>query len=123
MNANAEDIWAGSVSDVPLKNSVGKAFPGVANPETWFPFQLSEPSEVMIQIHNVSGQLVKTLNLGYKQSGYYLNKGKAAFWDGKNDRGERVASGIYFYTMCAKPSRESGQTRNFTATGKVFIVK
>ena len=122
-NANAKDIWAAPVSGVPLKNSLGKAFPNVANPETWFPFQLSEPSEVIIQIHNASGQLVKTLNLGYKQAGHYLNKERAAFWNGRNDRGERVASGIYFYTMCAKPSRESGQTKNFIATGKVVILK
>ncbi|MFQ6042440.1 MAG: FlgD immunoglobulin-like domain containing protein, partial [Candidatus Poribacteria bacterium] len=79
-----------------------------------FPFQLSEPSEVKIDIYNASGQLVKTLALGYKDAGYYLNKEKAAFWDGKNERGERVASGIYFYTM---------QTRNFTATRKVAILK
>ena len=76
--------------------------------------QLSEPSEVKIQIYNASGQLVKSLNLGYKDAGYYLNKEKSAFWDGKNERGERVASGIYFYTM---------QTRNFTATRKVIVLK
>ena len=113
-NANADVTWSAPMSDAPLTNALGKAFPGIANPETWFPFQLSEASEVTIEIHNTSGQLVKTINLGYKQSGHYLNKAKAAFWDGKNDRGERVASGIYFYTM---------QTRNFTATGKVVILK
>jgi len=113
-NANTEDVLASPVSDVPKKTVLSNAFPTPANPETWFPFQLSEPSDVRIEIHNASGQLVKTLHLGYKEAGYYLNREKAAFWDGKNDRGERVASGIYFYTM---------RTRNFTATGKVVILK
>jgi len=121
-NANAEDTLA-SPANVPSQTALSSAFPNAANPETWFPFQLSEASEVKIQIYNASGQLVKTLNLGYKNAGYYLNKEKAAFWNGRNDRGERVASGIYFYTMCAKPSRASGKTRNFTATGKVVILK
>ncbi|MBC8235189.1 T9SS type A sorting domain-containing protein, partial [bacterium] len=111
---NAEDVLASPVSDVPSQTALRSAFPTPSNPETWFPFQLSESSEVRIEIHNASGQLVKTLHLGYKEAGYYLNREKAAFWDGKNDRGERVASGIYFYTM---------QTRNFTATGKVVILK
>ena len=131
INANAEGVLASPryigmqapVSDVPSQNALGNAFPNAANPETWIPFQLSEPGEVKIQIYNASGQLVKKLVLGYKDAGYYLNKEKAAFGDGKNDRGERVASGIYFYTMCAKPSRESGRTSNFTATGKVVVLK
>jgi len=122
INANTKGVLA-SPANVPSKNALGNAFPNSANPETWIPFQLSEPSEVKIEIYNASGQLVKSLHLGYKDAGYYLNKEKAAFWDGKNDRGERVASGIYFYTMCAKPSRASGQTRNFTATGKVVVLK
>jgi len=112
-NANAEDALA-SPANAPSQTALSSAFPNAANPETWFPFQLSEASEVKIQIYNASGQWVKTLDLGYKEVGYYLNKEKAAFWNGRNDRGERVASGIYYYTM---------QTRNFTATGKVVILK
>ena len=121
INANAEDALASpryigmqAPANVPSQTALGNAFPNAANPETWIPFQLSESGEVKIQIYNASGQLVKSLHLGYKDAGYYLNKEKAAFWDGKNDRGERVASGIYFYTM---------QTRNFTATGKVVVLK
>ena len=113
-NANADIPLPAPATGAPVKNTLGSAFPSVANPETWFPFQLSEASEVKIHIHNAFGQLVKTLNLGYQQSGHYLNKAEAAFWNGRNERGERVASGIYFYTM---------QTRNFTATGKVVILK
>jgi len=112
-NANAKGVLASPV-DVPSQTTLGNAFPNAANPETWIPFQLSESGEVKIQIYNASGQLVKSLHLGYKDAGYYLNKEKAAFWDGKNDRGERVASGIYFYTM---------RTRNFTAAGKVVVLK
>ena len=113
-NANAGDLLPAPATDAPSQTALGRAFPNTANPETWFPFQLAEPSEVTIKIYNASGQLVKTLDLGYQEAGYYLNREKAAFWDGRNERGERIASGIYFYTM---------RTRNFTATGKVVILK
>ena len=112
--ANARDVSPAPASGAPDQTALSSAFPTPANPETWFPFQLSEPGEVTIEIYNASGQLIKTLDLGYKEAGYYLNKEKAAFWDGCNERGERVASGIYFYTM---------QTRNLAATGKVVILK
>jgi len=113
-NANAGDLLPAPATDAPSQTALGRAFPNTANPETWFPFQLAEPSEVTIKIYNASGQLVKTLDLGYQEAGYYLNREKAAFWDGRNERGERIASGIYFYTML---------TEDFTATGKVVISK
>jgi hypothetical protein len=74
-------------------------FPNPFNPETWIPFSLSEPKHVKINIYSSRGQLVRTLNLGQKPAGEYLNKEKAAHWDGRNDNGEPVASGVYFYTM------------------------
>ena len=49
----------------------------------------------------VAGQLVRTLNLGHKQTGFYTNREKAAYWDGRNEAGEHVASGVYFYSITA----------------------
>jgi dipeptidyl aminopeptidase/acylaminoacyl peptidase len=76
-------------------------FPNPFNPETWIPFSLSEPQHVMIRIYNSAGQLIRTLDLGHKPPGAYLSKDKAAYWDGTNEKGEKVASDVYFYAMDA----------------------
>jgi len=76
-------------------------FPNPFNPDTWIPYQLKEGSEVKIQIHNAIGYLVRELKLGYKPSGTYITYDRAAHWDGKNDAGEIVSSGVYFYSIQA----------------------
>jgi hypothetical protein len=74
-------------------------FPNPLNPETWIPYQLAESAHVQILIYDVSGRLVRELNLGEKPAGNYLAQHKAAYWDGHNDLGESVSSGVYFYTL------------------------
>ena len=89
-------------------------YPNPFNPETWIPYQLSESAEVTLRIYAVSGILVRTLNLGHQLAGLYHQRSRAAYWDGKNEVGESVASGIYFYTLTAD---------DFTATRKMLIMK
>jgi hypothetical protein len=89
-------------------------FPNPFNPETWIPYQLQKPSHVEIQIYDADGQLVRALNLGFQQAGFYNVRSTAAYWDGRNDFGERVASGLYFYHL---------KTDHFTATRRMVIVK
>jgi len=74
-------------------------FPNPLNPETWLPYQLAKSAHVQISIYDVSGRLVQKLNLGEKSAGRYLNQGGAAYWDGRNNLGEPVSSGVYFYTL------------------------
>jgi len=74
-------------------------YPNPFNPETWIPFALHQTSELEIQIYGVAGNLVRTLRLGNKSPGAYLSKKQAAHWNGKNNDGEKVGSGIYFYQM------------------------
>ena len=76
-------------------------YPNPFNPETWIPFTLKEKAQVVIRIYNLTGQLIKTLDLGEKEPGEYLSKDRAAYWNGHNDSGEEVASGIYFYQLRA----------------------
>ena len=99
---------------IPKTNWLGQNFPNPFNPDTWIPYQLSEDANVTIKIYNVAGQLVRTLNLGYIPVGYYMEKEKTAYWNGRNDVGERTASGLYFYTIKAG---------KFTATKKMVILK
>ena len=97
-----------------MASSLGNAFPSPANPEVWIPYRLNAASDVTITIYNISGQVVRTLQIGHRLAGIYENKQLAAHWDGRNVNGEIVASGFYFYTFSAG---------DFTATRKLFIVR
>jgi hypothetical protein len=99
---------------IPKGSSLLQNFPNPFNPETWIPYQLNLDSDLVIGIYNASGNLIRTLNLGYRPTGFYTTKDKAAYWDGKNEAGEEVASGIYFYTI---------QAGDFTATKKMVVKK
>ena len=74
-------------------------FPNPFNPETWIPFKLASTGKVIIQIYNLSGRLVNTLELGRLPAGDYSTKRRAAYWNGRNFDGERAASGTYFYVL------------------------
>ena len=74
-------------------------YPNPFNPETWLPYDLAEDTEVLFQIHNSQGLLIRQLSLGYQSKGLYRSQNRAAYWDGRNAYGESVASGVYFYTI------------------------
>ena len=76
-------------------------FPNPFNPETWIPYTLADNADVNVRIYNVEGKLVRKLDLGYQRAGSYLNREKAVYWDGRDQLGESVSSGIYFYTLKA----------------------
>ena len=76
-------------------------YPNPFNPETWIPYHLAKSSEVRITIYDVRGSVVRRLELGHQREGYYTDRSRAAYWDGRNAVGERVASGIYFYQLRA----------------------
>ena len=89
-------------------------YPNPFNPETWIPYQLSGDSPVSVSIYNASGVLVRTLSLGIQSAGFYNSRGRAAHWDGRNNNGELVASGAYFYQL---------STPSFRQTRKLVIMK
>ena len=95
-------------------NALAANFPNPFNPETWIPYQLARDADVTLTIHALNGQPVRHLTLGHQVAGTYYSRSRAAYWDGKNDFGEPVASGVYFYTLTA---------RDFTATRKMLIRK
>ena len=74
-------------------------YPNPFNPETWIPYQLSQDSEVKIWIYDVGGQLVRSMEVGFQEAGIYSSREKAIYWDGKNQDGEPVSSGVYFYIL------------------------
>jgi len=99
---------------VPKHSVLLQNYPNPFNPETWVPYRLATAGDVKINIYNVTGQLVRTLELGRREAGSYTAKERAAYWDGRNVTGERVASGVYFYNV---------QSGSFHATKRMVIVK
>ena len=80
-------------------------FPNPFNPETWLPYQLGGKSDVAFHIFNTRGQLVRRLDVGTQSAGTYQNKETAAYWDGQDQLGQAVSSGLYFYTLTAGSSK------------------
>ncbi|MXY27921.1 T9SS type A sorting domain-containing protein, partial [Candidatus Poribacteria bacterium] len=99
---------------VPEETTLLPNYPNPFNPETWIPYHLANPSEVTITIYNVRGTRVRQLNLGHQHAGYYTERSRAAYWNGRNEVGERVASGIYFYQF---------QADNVSLLRKMLILK
>jgi len=85
----------------PPKFALLQNFPNPFNPETWIPFQLPKDADVVLEIYNLNGQLVRTLSLGMLPAGYYDGQSTATYWDGRTDTGEKISSGIYFYRLTA----------------------
>ena len=99
---------------IPEKTALHRNYPNPFNPETWIPYQLAAPAEVALTIYNMNGQLVRRLAVGHQAAGIYQSRSRAVYWDGRNQLGESVASGLYFYTLTAD---------NFTATRRMVILK
>jgi len=102
------------VSPIPQGSALLQNFPNPFNPDTWLPYQLAKDSDVTISIYNTKGQIIRTLEIGNQKAGIYMNKDQAAYWDGKNSLGEKVVSGIYFYTF---------QAGKFETTKRMAIMK
>ena len=84
---------------IPKQSLVLQNYPNPFNPETWIPYRLSESAPVTLSIYDTTGRLVRTLSIGFKPAGFYQGRARAAYWDGRNDVGERVSSGVYFYRL------------------------
>ncbi len=84
------------------------------NPETWIPYRLAEDAFVTLTIYDQSGRVVRTLEVGHRVAAFYESRSQAIYWDGRNDFGEQVASGVYFYHL---------STGDFSATRKMLIIK
>ena len=89
-------------------------YPNPFNPETWIPYELATDTTVKITIYNAQGVVVRTLQLGQQSAGYYTDRERAAYWDGRNALGEQVASGIYFYQL---------ETDEMSSMRKMVILK
>ena len=99
---------------MPEETALLPNYPNPFNPETWIPYQLSEDGPVSVSIYDATGRLVRTLSLGFQSAGFYNSRDRAAYWDGRNDAGEHVASGLYFYQL---------RTPTFHQTRRLVVIK
>ena len=95
---NLKDLLA---SLIPEETALLHNYPNPFNPETWIPYQLAHAADVTFTIYDTKGTLMRRLDLGYQQAGYYTDRTRAAYWDGRNHLGESVGSGVYFYQLRA----------------------
>ena len=98
----------------PKETKLLSNYPNPFNPETWIPYRLADDAFVTLTIYDAAGQVVRTLDVGHRIASAYENRSRAVYWDGRNDIGEGVASGVYFYTL---------STEDYSATQKMVILK
>ena len=102
------------VSLTPTETELLANYPNPFNPETWIPYRLAEDAFVTLTIYDLNGQVVRALDMGHQTAAVYENRSKAIYWDGRNEVGETIASGVYFYHLSAG---------NYSATRKMLILK
>ena len=98
----------------PEKTQLFANYPNPFNPETWIPYELATDTHVTITIYNTQGVVIRTLQFGHQSAGYYTERERAAYWDGRNALGEQVASGLYFYQL---------ETDEMSSMRKMVILK
>ena len=98
----------------PKETTLLPNYPNPFNPETWIPYRLAEDAFVTLTIYDGEGRIVRTLDVGHRSAAFYESRSKAIYWDGRNEFGEQVGSGVYFYHLSAG---------NYSATRKMLIVK
>ena len=99
---------------IPVETALLPNYPNPFNPETWIPYRLAEDAFVTLSIYDGNGQIVRALDVGHQVAAIYERRSKAIYWDGRNEVGEPVASGVYFYHLSAG---------DYSATRKMLILK
>ena len=98
----------------PKETALLANYPNPFNPETWLPYHLAHDAEVTLTVYDTKGVLVRQLDLGHQSAGYYTDRARAAYWNGRNESGESVTSGVYFYQLRAG---------DYSAIRRMVIVK
>jgi hypothetical protein len=96
-------------SEMPTSFSLEQNYPNPFNSETMISYQLSKSDDVILKIYNIIGQEIRSLVDERQQVGYYTIR-----WDGRDDSGDQVSSGLYFYTFIVS---------EFTQTKKALLIR
>ena len=101
--------------EIPSETELLANFPNPFNPETWIPYRLAKAAKVSLEIYDTNGSLVRSIDVGFKPAAVYESRASAIYWDGRNNYGERVASGTYFYHLTAG--------EDYASTRRMVILK
>ncbi|MCB2231693.1 T9SS type A sorting domain-containing protein [bacterium] len=100
---------SGALKELPSDFSLAQNYPNPFNPSTTIEYALPSPSRVRVEVFNAMGQAVTTLIDDVQPTGHHQ-----VVWDGTNDDGQTVASGVYFYRLTAG---------EFTQSRKMLLLK
>ena len=89
-------------------------YPNPFNPETWIPYHLANAADVTLTIYDTNGEQIRRFDLGHQRAGHYTDRNRAVYFEGRNDAGETVSSGVYFYHLSAG---------DYSQTRKMLILK
>jgi photosystem II stability/assembly factor-like uncharacterized protein len=104
----SSDVQA-NVEPIPTSYALGQNHPNPFNPTTLIPYALPERARVTLEVYDTAGRRVRVIDDGDQEPGY-----RTLEWDGTNDAGVAVASGVYFYRLRAG---------SFSATRKMVLVR
>jgi hypothetical protein len=116
---SAVDLWTFTLKHddyLPSAYELSQNFPNPFNPATTIRYTLPYTSRVTLRIYNILGQEIQTLVDGLEGGGQ-----KEIRWNGVNDSGTKVASGVYFYRLEVKETRESGGL--YSSVKKMLLLK
>jgi flagellar hook assembly protein FlgD len=109
--------WLQNTVDTPTgtnptayRTSLSQNYPNPFNPSTTIQFTVRSRTQVSLKVYNVAGQLVRTLLNDQRAPGSV----HSVAWDGRNDAGQSVSSGVYFYKLV---------TNDLTQTKKMVLLK
>ncbi len=94
---------------LPKAFSLSQNYPNPFNPETVIKYTLPEDCHVELILYNILGQKVKTLVNQHQSAGY-----KMVHWNGRDDEGNEIASGLYFYRI---------ETPKYSETKKMVLLR
>jgi hypothetical protein len=104
-----------SIREIPTSFAIQNNYPNPFNPTTTIKYQIPENAHVRLVVYNTLGQRVRTIVDQPQEAGYY-----SVEWDGRNNYGESVSSGIYVYRISAM---RDGQAGSFVASKKMNLIK
>jgi hypothetical protein len=109
LNENFQSLGSVEVAAIPTVFALEQNYPNPFNPSTTIRYQIPNDASVNLVIYNVQGQKIRTLISKEQKAGYY-----SAVWDGRNEAGQTVSSGLYLYRV---------QAGSFVATQKMLMLK
>jgi hypothetical protein len=109
LNETAQSLGAVEIAAVPTEFALAQNYPNPFNPSTTIKYQIANDANVNLVIYNLQGQQIRTLVAKEQKAGYY-----SVVWDGRNEAGQTVSSGLYLYRV---------QAGSFVATHKMLMIK